>query len=138
MDINTVRLSISPIAILIATAASFALGYVWYSPKVFGKMWMKEVGMTEEKAKKANMAKIMGGAFILSFISATVVDLFLGPSPDLIFGITAGAMTGIGWVCTAFGLQYLYEQRSMRLFLINAGYEALIFIVMGAILGAWG
>jgi hypothetical protein len=35
------------------------------------------------------------------------------------------------------GITYLFESRSMRLFLVNAGYHAVTFVVMGGILGVW-
>ncbi len=47
-------------AVLIASLSSFFVGFIWYNPKVFGTIWMKETGMTEEKAKQGNMIKIFG------------------------------------------------------------------------------
>ena len=47
-------------AILVAALSSFVVGFVWYNPKVFGTIWMNETGMTDEKAKQGNMAKIFG------------------------------------------------------------------------------
>lgn len=44
------------------------IGFVWYNPKVFGSTWMKTVGLTEEDAKNANMAKTMILAYIFSFL----------------------------------------------------------------------
>jgi hypothetical protein len=32
---------------------------------------------------------------------------------------------------------YLFEQRPLRLFFINAGYQIVNFTVMGLILGVW-
>ena len=37
----------------------------------------------------------------------------------------------------SLGVIYLFEQRSFRLWLINAGYMTLYFSVAGTILGAW-
>jgi len=51
--------------------------------------------------------------------------------------LTAGALAGIGWVATSIGILYLFEQKSMKLFLINTGYLAVTFIVAGGIIGAW-
>jgi hypothetical protein len=51
--------------------------------------------------------------------------------------MTAGALAGIGWVATSLGILYLFESRSLKLFLINAGYLAIAFIVAGGIIGAW-
>ena len=42
---------ILPLAALIPMVVAM----VWYNPKVFGNAWMKAAGMTEEKAKGANM-----------------------------------------------------------------------------------
>ncbi len=44
--------------------------------------------------------------------------------------------TAVG-VALAMGVTYLFEHRSLRFFLINAGYHAVAFTMMGAILGAW-
>jgi hypothetical protein len=46
-------------------------------------------------------------------------------------------MTGLTFISTALGVIYLFEARSLRLWLINAGYQVVIFSVMGTILGAW-
>jgi hypothetical protein len=46
-------------------------------------------------------------------------------------------LIGIFLIATAYGITYLFEQRSMRLFLINAGYNIVLFAIVGAILGAW-
>ena len=64
-------------AVLVAALSSFVVGFIWYNPKVFGTIWMNETGMTEEKAKKGNMAKIFGLTFVysilLAFIMPTIV-----------------------------------------------------------------
>ena len=58
-------MEINFLAVLVAALSSFVVGFVWYNPKVFGTIWMKEVGMTEEKAKQGNMAIIFGLTFVL-------------------------------------------------------------------------
>ncbi|MFN0031286.1 MAG: DUF1761 domain-containing protein [Flavobacteriales bacterium] len=46
------------------------IGFIWYNPKVLGTAWMKASGMTEEKAKGANMPLVFGLTFIFSFFVA--------------------------------------------------------------------
>ena len=53
------------LAVLVAALSSFVVGFVWYNLKIFGTIWMNETGMTEEKAKQGNMAKIFGLTFVL-------------------------------------------------------------------------
>ncbi len=50
--------------ILAAAVVPIVIGGIWYNPRVFGKAWMEASGLTEEKLKGANMAKI----FIITFI----------------------------------------------------------------------
>jgi hypothetical protein len=63
--------------------------------------------------------------------------VFMGPKASLSFGLFAGAAAGFGWVASSIGVTYLFERRSLKLFLINAGYHAVAFTLMGAIIGAW-
>src|SRR5215203_1822125 len=109
-------------AVLAAGVASLFLGGLWYSPALFGSAWLRATGIPEEKARSANMGAVMGSAFVLSLIGAAVFALFLGPQPELGFAMGAGFSAGLCWVAGSFGINYLFEQRPLRLFLINGGY----------------
>jgi Protein of unknown function (DUF1761) len=80
---------------------------------------------------------LFGLSFLLTLIISFNLAAFLGSEAGLIWGMTAGALAGIGWVATSLGILYLFESRSLKLFLINAGYLAIAFIVAGGIIGAW-
>lgn len=83
------------------------------------------------------MVKIFGLALLLMLVIAFNLAAFIGPEAGWQFGLTAGALAGIGWVAAAIGINYLFERRSVKLWLINAGYMAVSFMAMGAILGSW-
>jgi hypothetical protein len=61
-------------AVLVAALSSFIVGFIWYNPKVFGTIWMQESGMTDEKAKNGNMAKIFGLTFVYSLMLAFIMQ----------------------------------------------------------------
>jgi len=122
-------------AVLAAGVWSLILGAVWYSPVLFARAWMRESGTTEEKAKAANPAKMLGTTFVLAVIGAAVFALFLGPRPALGFAASAGFAAGLCWVAGSFGINYLFEQRSLKLFLINGGYHTLQYTLIGVVLG---
>lgn len=124
-------------AILVSALSTFLIGGLWYSPAVFGKAWMKENGLTEEDLKKGNMTKIFGLAFLMGLIAAINLAMFMGPEADLSFGAFAGFAAGAGWVATFVGTHYLFERKSFKLFLINAGYSIVALTIMGVIIGAW-
>ena len=124
-------------AVLVAALSTFLIGGLWYSPAVFGKSWMLEKGFTEESLKGGNMARIFGLAFFLALIAAINLAMFLGPEDKPEMGALWGFATGFGWVATFVGTHYLFERKSFRLFLINAGYSVVALTVMGVILAAW-
>ena len=122
------------IAIVIAALGSFLLGGLWYSPALFGKAWQREVGLTDEQLKRGNMARIFGLSFVLALLAAWNFANFLGPRPSLALGLGAGASAGLLWVAGSFGINYLFERRSLKLFLINGGYHTLQFAIIGLVL----
>jgi hypothetical protein len=124
-------------AVLAAGVASMVLGGLWYSPVLFGNAWMRASGLTEERARSANMAKVMGTAFVLAVVGAAVFAMFLGPRPAPGFAAAAGLSAGLCWVAGSFGINYLFEQRPLRLFAINGGYHTLQYTLIGLILGLW-
>ena len=132
------QISFNYLAILAATVSTFVLGGLWYSPVLFGASWMREMGFTDPSLKaKGNVGLIMGVSFVLELIMAFNLAAFIGPKATLAYGTFAGAAAGFGWVALSFGVTYLFERKSLRLFFINAGYHGVAFTLMGAILGAW-
>lgn len=126
------------LAVFVATLATFLLGGLWYAPGVFGRAWMRECGFTAEfLQKQGGMARIFAVSFVFEYLMAYNLAAFIGAKASLGFAVFAGAAAGIGWVALAFGVTYLFERKSPRLFFINAGYHAVAFTLMGAILGAW-
>lgn len=123
---------------LVAALSSFVIGGVWYSPILFAKPWMAANGFTEEGLRKTSMARVFGGSFALQLVGALNLAFFLADGkPSLAWGVTAGLLAGVGWVATAMGTTYLFSRKPLRLFLIDAGYHAITFAVMGGILGVW-
>jgi hypothetical protein len=122
------------IAIVVAAVASFLLGGLWYSNVLFGKTWQREAGVTDEQMKNSNMARIFGLTFVLCLLAAWMFASFLGPRPSLALGFGAGFAAGLFWVAASFGINYLFERRSLKLFLINGGYHTLQFTIIGGVL----
>jgi Protein of unknown function (DUF1761) len=79
---------------------------------------------------------IFGATFVLQFVGATALALFLGQESDWLGGLQTGLLVGLCLIATAYGITYFFEQRSLRLYLINAGHYVLMFSTMGMIIGA--
>lgn len=125
------------LAVAAAALSTFVLGGIWYSPALFGRAWQRETGLSDAQLQARSIAIVFGASFVLALIMAFNLAAFLQGPPDIAWGMTAGALAGVGWVAMAMGVTYLFEARSLKLFLINAGYHAVSFVIMGAILGGW-
>lgn len=130
-------IDINYLAVVAAAVSAFALGGLWYSPLLFGNGWMAAAGITSEQAQQANMAKVFGISFVWSLLGAFVFAMFLGPAPSLPLGVGAGFAAGLFWVAGSFAINYQFEQRPLKLLLINGGYHTAQYTLYGLVLGLW-
>lgn len=125
------------LAILAAAVAGFVIGGLWYGP-LFGKAWMKARGITQEDAANANMPLIFGTTFVLNLIAAFMLD-HLYQTYDapmgLHYSLVVASIIGVGFITTSIGVNYLFSRLPRTLFLIDAGYWIVFYLVMGAIFG---
>jgi hypothetical protein len=124
------------LAVVAAALSSFVLGGIWYAA-LFSKAHTAAAGLTEEQVKSGNKAVIFGGSFALALIASATFAIFLGDAATPTTGALYGLCAGLTWVTASFGINYLFERRSLTLFLINGGYHTLQFTLIGLILGAW-
>ena len=128
---------ISYLAVSAAAISTFLVGGLWYSPILFGKVWQREAGLSDQRLESSNMVRIFGAALLLSLITTLVFALFLGPRPSMPLGLGAGFSAGLCWVASSIGINYLFARRSFKLFLIDGGYHTLQFTMIGLILALW-
>ncbi|PWA03946.1 DUF1761 domain-containing protein [Flavobacterium psychrotolerans] len=154
------------LAILVAAASTLVVGFVWYHPKVFGDIWMKESGMTQEKMKGGNMLLTFVVSFIYAFLIAIIIR-FLAvhqtgalsmvggdasiakPSFNAFMadygmafrtykhGALHGFIAGIFFAIPLIGTNALYERRSFKYTLVTGGFWTACFTIMGAIICGW-
>lgn len=124
--------SINWLAVLVAGVSAFVVGGIWYGV-LFAKAWQQLVGLSDKEVSRGTL-KVFGGSLVLSLVIALNLAFFIG-NEGVGFGLFAGLAAGIGWVAMAFGINYLFERRPLKLYLINAGYNATTFTIMGFIIG---
>jgi len=122
-------------AMIAAALSAFLLGGIWYGP-LFKHAWCREAGVDPDKAPR-HPARIFAIAIACSLFAAFTFAWFLGPQPALAKALHAGVMIGVSWVAMSFGINYAFAQRSLKLWLIDAGYHVLQFTLYGLILGLW-
>jgi hypothetical protein len=128
--------SINWLSVLVAALTGFVIGSIWYGP-LFQKPWMALTGITKEQGAKASMPLTFGGAYVLNVIGALGIAIVLGEAHGAAAGAHVGAFAGFFFIAAALGVIYLFEQRPLKLWLINAGYQVVNFAAMGAVVGVW-
>lgn len=131
-------MSVNWIAILLCGLSSLALGALWYAPPVFGRSWQRGVGLADDALSGGSMATIFALAFLLSLAAASAVSVLLGPDPELGPAMTISGSVGLFCVAASFGISYLFERRSLALWVINGGYHVVQFGLFGLILALVG
>ena len=132
---NTMH-SVNVLAAFVAALSGFVIGGLWYGP-LFQKPWMQHSGMTPERGREQKPWVVFGGAYVLNVIAAAGLSLLIPDGGGALIGLHTGALAGLFFVAPALGVIYLFESRSFYLWVINAGYQVLLFAAMGAILGFW-
>src|SRR5258708_27310471 len=100
--------SLNWLAILVAAISTMVVGFLWYSPRLFAKPWMREMGYdANDKARMEEMTKsagpAYGGSFCSSLGSAFTLALLLHGlrAEDLPFGLMVGFHLWLAFVATA-------------------------------------
>lgn len=126
-------------AVLVSAISGFAIGSVWYMPRVFGTSWVTMLGRTESDVQAGFNTKMFGKTFAATLIMVYVLAHFVDYAGATTPG--QGAITGIwlwlGFVATVMFINTLYENKPIKLWAINAGYQLAVLVVAGAILAVW-
>ena len=117
--------------VLAGTVAFFVVGAVWYGV-LFGKVWQREAGLSDEQVQGGNMALIFGLTFLFEMLIAMVLWHLIArtaPAPHVVMMMAVGFALGV--MVPAIGINYLYQRKSGLLFAIDAGHFTLGMAAMG-------
>ncbi len=128
-------------AVLVSAIATFVLGGLWYSPILFGKLWMKTRGHSESQLEA--MKQSVNRAYLVSFlcyifmaVAFSALVSFTGVSTP-IQGIGLGILIWVGFAATIGLTGNMFSQDKISAYLIDSGYQLAYLILMGLILTLW-
>lgn len=136
------QIDVNYTAILIAAIAQMVLGFIWYGP-LFGREWMKLVGMTEKdkEAAKSGMGKTYALSFLGSLVMSYVLAHFLrlAGAETAMTGAQGGFWVWLGFVATTGMNEFLWavKPKPWKLYWINQSYILVGLLIAGAILATW-
>lgn len=123
------------IAVAVSAVAYFALGAIYFNPKVMGKKWMEghKLGQPTEEDKK-NMGKIMGLTFVLCFFACIgigcIVQIIMPTS--MVVAIKIGLLAGL-FASLSLAMSYIYTKKSFQLIVIDSGYHFIGLVIASVI-----
>ena len=122
------------LAIIVAALSGFLIGGVWYGP-LFGKVWQREAGVSQEAMGETSPLKLFGLTFLFSLLSAVFLGHLLASTgvskPHVVMMISVGV--ALGFIVPALGTNYLFGRKSGTLFAIDAGYWLIFYAAMGGV-----
>lgn len=126
------------LAVLVSAAAYYILGALWYTPMLFGNQWMNLIGKTKEELQGASKITYLY-CFILIFINVCVLSgvIYLSGATGAMSGLQTALITGLGLVGTTQAINYMFQFKPLKLYLIDAGYHIAGMALAGLILGMW-
>ena len=128
-------------AVIVATLSTLVIGSVWYTPKVFGNLWMRLA-----KVDPANAGSAVGpivATVVVSFISAWVlagaayIAWEFYDTGFLWSAVATALFLWLGFTAARFVTHDAFEGRPPALTALNVVHELVTFLVMALIIGAW-
>lgn len=126
---------VNGIAIVVAAVVMFAIGAAWYTA-LFGQQWRDLQGI-KGGAQPEPTAMAVGflGTLVEAYVLARIIDWY--GAPGLLNGMVVAGVVWVGFVAAIMVPTIYYERKPPMVVAINAGYQLVGLLAMGAILGAW-
>lgn len=133
---------INYLAVIVSAVAYWLLGALWYSPLLFADRFIALMRWTPDhvaRIQAEGSAREIVIAFAVSLLTAYVLAHFvrITRSRTALDGAKTGFWLFVGFTLTTNLSTVLFENRPTGLYLINAGYHLVAFLLMGALLAVW-
>jgi hypothetical protein len=137
-------MQINYLAALVCAVIAMFVGFLWYGP-IFGKKWLEITGANNVDAeRRKEMMKGVWKLYITQFLLALFQIIVLA---FYIKGWTdASGLENALWIWAAFVMPTvaaasMWNNDSAKVswarFLLQAGYQLVIFAIFGLVLGLW-
>jgi hypothetical protein len=137
------EIEINYLAVLLAGVAFMIVGFLWYSPALFGNKWASLKGYTPESLKEAqaSMGKYYALSFVLGLLTAymlahvMVLSESFFDNPMVQTGLTTAFFMWLGFVMPVQATTQIFGEKNWKLFAIDTGYQLAGLLVMSLVIG---
>lgn len=130
--------NVNVLAVVASGVAAMAIGFIWFSPPLFERTWLAEIGRARDQVAADSPVKYLVGfigALLEAYILAALLNIMGGPSVSL--GVLVAVVIWVSFVATTSASNFAFAGRSFRLWMVENGNHLVTLLAMGVILGAW-
>lgn len=126
-------------AVLVSSLICFAIGALWLSPALFGKLWFRSLNISLHEYSYY----INGRAFSLLAVFVTVFNIGISVIIHLLGytnmreGVYAGIIMWGTFILPQFGIVLTFERRPFLLYVLYSSYFLVIFVISSALFAMW-
>ncbi len=137
--------SINWLAVVVCTIVILVIGFFWFGQKTFFPIWWKAIGKSDKEDPSMNNSPALTwgltvlASLVESIFMAMLVNAMGSMTPGgatLGSGALAGFLLWLGFVAPTSLTNKLFASQ-LKAWVLEAGNHLVVFVVIGAILGAW-
>lgn len=129
---------INYLAVLVAALASMVVGAIYYSPPLFGKAWMKMIGLKPSQAKKdQSMGYVLGAiaGLVTAFVLAHILDMT--GAEEWVLALQTTFWVWLGFFATTTLHRVAWEKSGWDWWFLTNGNWFLTLLTMAMVLTYW-
>lgn len=123
------------LGVALAALIAMIIGAAWYSSKLFGVPWMKELGVSSPE-ELGSPTKAIVNALVMNVISAFALALVFRwqGAETATDALMTALVVGVGLVLSNQLMRDRFHGASARMSLINGANTVVVYVAMGAVL----
>lgn len=124
-------------AILVAAIAYMVIGAIWYSPFLFGTLWMQEMDYDADAMEGQKKAMSYSGvvAVLLAIGLALIANTFNFATVDQ--ALEAGVLLWATLTAAPMATDVIFQKQPVKVYVINAAYHLVAILCMLMIIVSW-
>ena len=131
---------INYLAVFVCAVLAMGLSLLYYSPMLLGKIWIDSLDKSEEELNKSfNPLKVYSVSFlsqlVMTYVLALLISYANATTPEE--GLRIGFLAWMGFIGTSMTINYLFEGKTFKHFIVDSGYHFITLLINGFILGMW-
>jgi hypothetical protein len=130
-------IEINWLAVIVVGIIYFLIVFFWYWPQLFGNPWLELVG--KEGVEKSKIIKESIVMVFTSIITVLILEVLLDLTgwKDIGSALLLSLLVWLGFVGMTAINQNIFNDRGVKLYLIEYGAYLVAFLVSGLILSIW-